>query len=109
MTNRRSLSPLTLEAAQILGSQIRLARNQRRWTVRELAERVGTSSPTVQKIERGDPTVGLGLAFEAAVLSGVTLFSPEPDRRRIEARHIGDRLALLPQAVRAPVKIDDEF
>ncbi|HVA44179.1 MAG TPA: helix-turn-helix transcriptional regulator [Acidimicrobiales bacterium] len=104
-----SFSPLTVEAARVLGSQIRLARTQRRWTVAELAERVGTSSPTVQKIERGDPTVGLGLALEAAVLTGVTLFSPEPDHRRMEARHIADRLALLPQAVRAPVKIDDEF
>lgn len=87
---------------------MRLARLQRRWTADELAERIGAHRETVAKIERGDPTVGLGVAFEAASLLGVVLFDPDDDRRAIELRRISDQLALLPQRARAP-RVDDDF
>jgi transcriptional regulator with XRE-family HTH domain len=105
---RSTLSKPAQEAARLLGSRVRLARNGRRLTVAELAERIGVSRVTVQKIERGDPTVALGTAFEAATLLGVTLFHEEPERRRLEADRVNDMLALLPASVRV-TQHDDHF
>jgi transcriptional regulator with XRE-family HTH domain len=100
-------SPASLEAARLLGARVRLARQNRRLTVSQFAERIGVSRVTVQKIERGDPTVALGTAFEAAVLLGVTLFHPDPDRRRLEAARLDDMLSLLPASVRVTQRDDD--
>ena len=88
---------------------VREARLQRRWTVEELAERVGVNHTTMRKVERGDLTVGLGAAFEAAALLGVPLFSADDERRSIEAARLRDRLAVLPQRARRPVAVDDDF
>jgi transcriptional regulator with XRE-family HTH domain len=104
-----ALSPLTVEAAQLLGARIRLARRERRWTLQELADRVGVTRVTMRKVERGDPTVGLGVAFEAATVTGVPLFHEDRSRRRLEAGRVEDRLAVLPRLVRRPAEIDDDF
>lgn len=109
MPRTHTYSPATTEAAKLLGGQIAVARRERRWTLRELAERVGITHVTMRKIERGDPSVGLGIAFEAAFLTGVPLFHSQPIFRRFERQHLEDRLALLPQRVRQPTKIDDDF
>jgi transcriptional regulator with XRE-family HTH domain len=108
MKRQRTYSPATREAAQILGKRIRLARVERRWTLAELAERVGTSVPTLRKIEAGEPSVSLGLAFEAAVLTGVPLFHGDRSRLALEAARLDDRLAVLPRLVRKP-EIDNDF
>ena len=74
----------------------------------ELAERVGVSPVTIRKVERGDPTVALGTAFEAAVVVGVTLFHDDRERRAIEAGLVDAMLAVLPAAIRHP-PVDDDF
>lgn len=108
--NKRTVdSPHTLEAARLLGERVRLGRRERRWTLQELAERVGVSIPTMRKVERGDPSVGLGTAFEAATLTGVPLFHPDSSRLSLEAARVEDRLAVLPRLVRKPVEVDDDF
>lgn len=110
MTKRtRTYSTATTEATKLLGSQIAVARRERRWTLQELAERVGVTHVTMRKIEHGDPSVGLGVAFEAATLTGVALFHADRSRRAIEAARIEDRLTALPDRVRKPTKIDDDF
>ncbi|MGH2880726.1 MAG: helix-turn-helix transcriptional regulator [Solirubrobacteraceae bacterium] len=88
---------------------MRLARNERRWTLRELADRVGVTHVTMRKVERGDLTVRLGVAFEAAALLGIPLFDEDRSRREMEARRIDERLAVLPRSVRKPTEIDDDF
>jgi transcriptional regulator with XRE-family HTH domain len=102
-------SPLTKEAARLLGARIRLGRKERRWTVRQLAERVGITEGTMRKIERGNPSVGLGATLEAAVLVGVTLFDEDPVRRALERGRVEDRLALLPARTREPRSRDNDF
>jgi transcriptional regulator with XRE-family HTH domain len=102
-------SPATVEAAKLLGSRVRLARKRRRWTITQLAERTGVSETTIRKIERGDPSVALGTAFEAATLVGVALFHPDQVRRRLESSRIEDMLAVLPASVRLPTGLDDAF
>lgn len=109
MSSRAVDSPHTLEAARLLGERVRLGRRERRWTLQELAERVGVSVPTMRKVERGDPSVGLGVAFEAATLTGVPLFHEDPSRLSLEAARVEDRLAVLPRLVRKPAEVDDDF
>lgn len=93
----------------MLGARVRLARRERRWTLQELAERVGVTHVTMRKVERGDLTVALGLAFEAAAVLGVPLFHEDPSRRKLEIGRVEDRLAVLPALVRKPVEVDDDF
>lgn len=109
MKRTRPYSPLALEAGRLLGAQVAAARRERRWTLDELAERVGVTRTTMSKVERGDLTVGLGVAFEAAALLGVPLFSDDDNRRRAEAARIDDRLTVLPRSVRKPRQVDDDF
>ena len=104
------LSPLTNEALRLLGASIRTYRLRRRWSIIELARRVGVSHPTIIKIERGDPRVSIGTVLEAATLVGVPLFDADAE---VRARH-GDRLStelkLLPRAARMPAReADDDF
>jgi len=109
MKRHDNYSPRTREAAALLGSRIRLGRRERRWTLEDLAERVGIGVVTMRKIEQGDPHVGLGTAFEAANLTGVPLFHDDPSRLALEAARTEDRLAVLPQTVRKPKEVDDDF
>lgn len=110
MKKPRTYSPQVVEAARLLGAQVRLARLERRWTVEELAERAGVSHNTMRKVERGDLTVGLGPAFEAAALVGVPLFHADPERRHLEARETEARLAVVPARARRPAReLDVDF
>jgi transcriptional regulator with XRE-family HTH domain len=94
---------------KLLGASVRLGRRQRRWTVAELAERVGVSETTMLKVEHGDPGVRLGIAFEAAAIVGVPLFDEDRSRRALEATRIEDRLTVLPEKVRRSRDVDDDF
>lgn len=102
-------SPQAEEAAQLLGGQVRLGRLERRWTVEELAERVGVNHATIRKVERGDLTVGLGPALEAAVLVGVPLFDAEPTGLGPALRDVRAGLALVPSRARRPREVDVDF
>lgn len=110
MTQDAAYSPYTREAAELLGAQIRQGRRERRWSAEELAQRVGITRRTLGKIEHGDPSVRLGIAFEAARLVGVPLFREDRDQLKAEVERHRDRLTLLPQRVRAPAgPVDDDF
>jgi hypothetical protein len=63
----------------------------------------------MRKVERGDPTVSLGVAFEAATLVGVPLFHEDRSRLSLEAARVEDRLAVLPRSVRRPARVEDDF
>lgn len=98
------------DAARLLGAQIAVGRHERQWTLTELAERAGVSAPTARKVERGDPTVALGIAFEMAVLTGVALFTPDRAELSTMTQRAKDHLSLLPERVRAPsADVHDDF
>lgn len=110
MSKRIVFSPYAEDAARLLGAQIREGRQRRRWSAAELSSRIGISRPTLSKIEQGDPSVGLGVAFEAARLVGVPLFDEDRAELRSELARHRERLSLLPQRVRAPERsADDDF
>lgn len=113
MTQKRPRphSPYAVEAARLLGAQIRLARRERRWSQDELAERAGITARTVYKIEHGDLSVGLGATFEAAALLGVPLFHAERSRLSADLDRIEARSALLPRPtrLRPTDEVNDDF
>jgi transcriptional regulator with XRE-family HTH domain len=103
-------SPYARDAARLLGEQIRLARRSRGWTQLDLAERASITTPTLRKIEYGDPGVALGTAFEVAALTGVTLFHPDRERLSMDLDRTAARSALLPERVHASkVPVRDDF
>ena len=107
---RSVLSPATTEALHLLAASIKTQRLRRRWSIDELARRVGVSHPTIIKIERADPTVGVGTVLEAATLVGVPLFDPDPLVRERAREHLTTELQLLPKAGRTRVvEADDDF
>lgn len=74
------------------------------------AERAGISRVTLRNVERGAPTVALGIYLELAVLVGLNLFGT--DRAGLEdlADRSRDRLALLPERVRQSSRpVRDDF
>ena len=106
----RTYSRLTREALIVLGKQIRLARKGRRMSEHDLAARVGIARSTLQRLEKGDPTVEIGLVLEAATLTGVDLFVPETTTLAPQIERIDDRLALMPGSIRKPPReVDDDF
>lgn len=54
------------EALKELGNQIRQARKRRMWTIAELANKIQVTAPTIIALEKGAPTVSVGVL--AAVL-----------------------------------------
>ena len=110
MVKGRVYSKYTREAGVLLGKQVRLGRKLRKWTEHELADRAGISRATLQKIEKGDLNVAIGLVFEAAALVGVKLFDEERSSLVSHLARTDDKLALLPSAVRKRRKtVDDDF
>ena len=106
----RTYSRLSREAQLLLGRQIRLARKQRRMSEHDLAARVGIARSTLQRIEKGDPAVEIGLVFEAAILTSLDLFVPEATTLVPQIGRIDDKLALMPGSIRGTTRvIDDDF
>jgi transcriptional regulator with XRE-family HTH domain len=110
MTHVHTHSRATLEAARVLGLEVARARRARRWTTADLAERAGISLMTLRKVERGDPSVALGTAFEVATLLGIPLFGASTEELTELASRGRERLALLPARVRQPLaEVHDAF
>jgi DNA-binding XRE family transcriptional regulator len=106
----RTRSRITSHALILFGAQIRQARTRLKMTGAELAERVGISRTTLAKIEKGDPHVEIGLAFEAAILVGIPLFDVEGSSLGGRVERLQDKLALLPRAVRKTrSEVKDDF
>lgn len=110
MMKQRAYSKYAKEAAFLLGQQIKLRRKERQWSEQNLAERAGISRATLQKIEAGEMSPSIGLAFEVAVLVGIPLFEQES---RVLANSIElaqSKIALLPKRIRSKTKaVDDDF
>lgn len=110
MAKQRTYSKYALEAAVLMGEQIKLGRKQRRWTEKNLADRAGISRATLQKIENGEMSCAIGLVFEVAALVGVRLFEPGSAPLALHIEHTQDKLALLPQRIRTRAKaVHDDF
>ena len=110
MKKKRVYSLLAQEAVTLLGKEIKLARMERKWSLDNLAERIGISRVTLQKIESGEMASSIGLVFEAAVLVGVPLFEEDSKSLAKNIHFAQSKIALFPKRTRIQKKeIDDNF
>ena len=98
------------DALVLLGDLIREARNERKITAQELADRAGISRGLLQRIEKGNPKCEIGAVFEVAAIVGVKLFDTDESRLREYLGQTKEKLALLPKSVRKKSKVvRDDF
>jgi len=64
------LSPKTVAAIERLGADLAIARLRRKESVASRAKRMGVSKGTLQRLEAGDPTIGIGIVATALWLIG---------------------------------------
>lgn len=102
-----SLPPEAANALATLGEHLALARVRRKESQRQWAQRIGISVPTLIRMERGDPSVSIGVYTTALWLLGLSgglsdIASPAKDLRALEA---DVRAASLTRAVRKQTSI----
>jgi transcriptional regulator with XRE-family HTH domain len=83
------LPPATAGAIEKLGADLAVARLRRKESLRSWAQRLGVTVSTLQRLEAGDPSVGLGIVASALWLiqrDGElrNLAAPEHDQGAIE-------------------------
>lgn len=106
----RPISRYAQTALELLGQSIRAERIAGRMTIEQVAARAGISQPLLRRIERGDPGCAAGAVFEVAAIVGVPLFASDPQDLSGLARASGEKLTLMPKAVRQPRKdVKDDF
>ena len=85
-----SLPPEVASALLTLGERLALARLRRRESQKQWAARLGVSVPTLIRMERGDPSVRMGVYATALWLAGMSaelaeLADPAKDQLALEA------------------------
>lgn len=83
------LPPATAAAIEKLGADLAVARLRRRESLRTWATRMGVSVATLQRLEAGDPSVGIGIVATALWLINRDgelrhLAAPEHDQGALE-------------------------
>lgn len=101
------LPPQSQRAIARLGRDLAVARRRRKLPQRLMAERMLVSVQTLQRLEAGDPTVGLAVLASALHVLGMTerlagLVAPDSDRTGIS-----EDLSRLPKTTHAAS--DDEL
>ena len=103
-----SLPPVAINALKTLGEDLAIARARRKESQRSWAMRLGVSVPTLIRLERGDPGVGMGIVATALWMIGRTealaeLAAPEKDRGALE---LDVREAVKRRAVRSASSVE---
>lgn len=107
--SKRTYSPHTLKALEVMGKMINLKRKEKGYTLQGLAERAGVSRSLIQRLEKCDPGCEIGVAFEVAHILGIELFE-SPVGKTFLSESLTDKIALLPASVREKkVDISNEF
>jgi transcriptional regulator with XRE-family HTH domain len=90
-----------------MGTAIRSARLERRFTVEDLADRVGVNKETITRIQKGDGRVAIGTVLETAYLVGLSPRVPFEDPAGDPTERL---LSHLPKIARPRRRsIDDDF
>jgi len=93
-------SPAVRKVLRRLGANIREARVRRKLPMSVVAERAGTSRPTLSRLEKGEPSVSIGIY--AAVLQALGLLDDLAGLADPARDSVGQQLlsATLPKRVR---------
>jgi transcriptional regulator with XRE-family HTH domain len=86
------------EAIKGLGSNIRIARKRRQWTIADLAQKMNVSSPTVMALEKGEPTVSLAVLLSALWTLGL-------EKELVQLSQPSDEEGIRLMTARLPKKI----
>ena len=110
-----ALPPSVLAHLRQLGDNLAIARKRRRESLKDWAQRIGVSEPTLTRMEKGDPSVSMGVYATALWLIGrsqamAEFAAPEHDRGALEdavrvakARSVRKRLSLYASPEREEV------
>ena len=95
---KTAFPPEVARVLEGLGEGLKIARQRRRQSQMDFAERLMISRATLQRMERGDPTVALGPWVTAAWLLGrlsdlQIVFNPDHDEagKRLERQYLPRR------------------
>lgn len=100
------LPPAVRRSLVKFGGDCSLARRKRQLTVAMMAERLGVSKATYIRMEKGDPSVAMGVYAQALFVLGFgPVFGDLIDQRKDEQGLLLD-LDRLPKRVRVPKKAD---
>jgi hypothetical protein len=84
-----SMPPSVLASLRSLGENLAIARKRRREPLKSWAQRIGVSEPTLMRMEKGDPSVSMGVYATALWLISrsqalAELAAPEHDLIALE-------------------------
>jgi len=84
-----AMPPVVLARLRELGENLSIARKRRRESRKVWAQRIGVSEPTLTRMEKGDPSVSMGVYATALWLMGrvqalAALAAPEHDLGALE-------------------------
>ena len=106
----RTYSRYSRDATALFGALIREARNERKLTAQELADRAGISRGLLQRIEKGNLKCEIGAVFEVATIVGIKLFEADGRALTKYLHQTREKLALMPKSVRKKSKtVYDDF
>lgn len=105
----KALPASSLEELQQLGANLAVARKRRRLSRIAMAERMMVNPKTLERMERGDPAVGLGILASAMWVLGLQrrladLLTPENDTVGLQLE-----LQRLPSGFRRSRKATEKF
>lgn len=69
--NRMVLLPKNKKLLQAVGENIKLARLRRKLTMDQVSERAGISRPTLSSLEKGSPSISLGIVLQVLLVLGL--------------------------------------
>jgi transcriptional regulator with XRE-family HTH domain len=104
-----ALSENATNQIQKLGQDLAVARKRRHMSMSEMAERMMVNLKTVQRMEKGDPAVGIGIVATALWVLGLhrrlgDLVTPESDTVALQ-----EDIRNLPRDFRRSTKRTDKF
>jgi transcriptional regulator with XRE-family HTH domain len=105
----QALPAITVDQLQKLGRDIAVARKRRHLSMRDMAARMMVNLKTVQRLEKGDPTVGIGIVAGALWILGLDrrlgdLVAPESDTTGLQ-----EDIKNLPRDFRKTRKRADKY
>lgn len=65
------LLPKNKKLLQAVGENIKLARLRRKLTMDQVSERAGISRPTLSSLEKGSPSISLGIILQVLLVLGL--------------------------------------
>jgi transcriptional regulator with XRE-family HTH domain len=105
----QTLPAITIDQLRKLGHDIAVARKRRHMSMRDMAARMMVNLKSVQRLEKGDPTVGIGIVAGALWILGMDrrlgdLVAPESD-----AAGLQEDIKNLPRDFRKARKRADKY